>query len=274
MPLRDLLVHIDASKHSAARLEVAAGLARRFDAHLSAIYVGAPDIVPPTMADQYSRDSLDAIDTRHAVRREAVEALFNACVPAGEIRRQLIEERGSVAEAVTQYARCHDLTILGQVDPDTGGFEGELAVPDEVGLNSGKPILMVPYAGRFSSVGERVMVAWNESPQAARAIKDALPFLAQAKKVTILAIARGDADELSTDEIVAHLDRHGIAAETERLVGNPDEIGDLLLSRAADETADLMVMGLYSHSRLREQVFGGVSREVLHHMTIPVLMSH
>lgn len=274
MPIKDLLVHIDASKQAATRLTLAATLARRFNAHLTAIYIGDPNVIPATMADQYSPETLDAADTRHAVHREAVEALFKSCVPAGENPRELIEERGDVLEAVTQYARHHDLTILGQVDPDAKGIEGALTVPDEVPLHSGQPILMVPYAGTFESVGERVLVAWNESAQSARAVNDALPFLVHAKKVTILAIGRSDSDEISTDGIVRHLDRHGITAEIERLVASESEIGDLLLSRAADETDDMMVMGLYSHSRLRERVFGGVSREVLRHMTIPVLMSH
>jgi nucleotide-binding universal stress UspA family protein len=274
MPLKDLLVHIDASKQAATRLSLAATLAHRFNAHLTAIYIGDPDVIPATMADQYAPETLDAVDTRHALHREAVEALFKSCVPAGEIQRQLIEERGDVLGAVTQYARHHDLAILGQVDPDPKAIEGALTVPDEVALHSGQPILMVPYAGTFNNIGERVLVAWNETAQSARAVNDAMPFLAQAKKVTVLAVGRTDSDDISTDGIVGHLDRHGITAEIERLVASESEIGDLLLSRAADETDDMMVMGLYSHSRLRERVFGGVSRKVLRHMTIPVLMSH
>ena len=274
MPLKDLLVHIDASKQAATRLSLAATLARRFNAHLTAIYIGDPDVIPATMADQYAPETLDAADTRHAVHREAVEALFKSCVPAGEIQQQLIEERGDVLEAVTRYARHYDLAILGQVDPDAKGVEGVLTVPDDVALHSGQPILMVPYAGTFNNIGERVLVAWNESAQSARAVNDAMPFLARAKKVTVLAVGRTDTDEISTAGVVGHLDRHGITAEIERLVASESEIGDLLLSRAADETDDMMVMGLYSHSRLRERVFGGVSREVLRHMTVPVLMSH
>jgi len=274
MPLSDLLVHIDSSKQCATRLKLAASLARRFSASLAAIYVGLDDEVPPTLSDQYRSADLDAIDTVHALQREDAEALFSSCVPDAGMRRQLIEERGDIAELVRQHARYHDLTILGQVDPDAKLTDGELSIPDVVGLSSGKPILMVPYAGSFPTIGERVLVAWNDSSQAARAVGDALPLMTGAKKVTILTIARRDADGISTDGIVGYLDRHGIASESERLVANESEIADLLLSRAADEAADLMVMGLYSHSRLREQMFGGVSREVLRNMTIPVLMSH
>jgi len=272
MPLRDLLVHVDTTKQCAARLDLAALLARQLDARLTALYVGRTDDIPPTMADQYAPAALDAVDTTHAMQRENVEALFKAHMSAGNWQ-QLIEETGDVAEVVLQHARYRDLTILGQVDPDAKATDGELPVPDLVGLNSGKPILMVPYAGRFPTIGERILIAWNESPQTIRAVDDALPLLAKAKKVTILTISRSNA-EIDSDGIVGHLDRHGIATETERLVASESEIGDLLLSRAADETADLMVMGLYSHSRMRERVFGGVSREVLRHMTIPVLMSH
>jgi len=273
MPLRDLLVHVDTSKHCAARLDLAALLARQLDARLAALYVGRADDVPATMADQYAPAALDAVDTTHAIQRENAEALFRAHMSAGNWQL-LIEETGDVAEVVLRHARYRDLTILGQVDPDARATDGELSVPDLVGLNSGKPILMVPYAGRFPTIGERILIAWNESAQTVRAVDDALPLLGKAKKVTILTISRSNADEIDTDGIVGHLDRHGIATETERLVASESEVGDLLLSRAADETADLMVMGLYSHSRMRERVFGGVSREVLRHMTIPVLMSH
>lgn len=275
MALTDLLVHLDASKHCAARLTLASALARRFDAGLTALYVGAEDAIPPTMGDQYRAADLDAIDTAHALEREAAETLFNSCVPeAATLRRQLIEERGEVAEAVTRHARYHDLAVLGQVDPEGEATAGELSVPDLVGLRSGRPILMVPYVGSFPTVGERVLVAWKDSAQSARSVMDALPLLASAKSVTVVTIARDAGEDVSTEGILGFLDRHGITAESERLVARESEVADLLLSRAADETADLMVMGLYSHSRLTEQVFGGVSREVLRHMTIPVLMSH
>jgi len=273
MPLSDLLVHVDASKHCAARLDLAAMLARQLSARLTALYVGRADDVPPTMADQYSSAQLDAVDTAHAMQREDVETLFKTHMSAGNWQ-QLIEETGDVAELVVRHARYRDLTILGQVDPDRRTVDGELSVPDLVGLNSGKPILMVPYAGSFATLGERVLVAWNDSAQAARAVDDALPLLKKAKKVTILTVSPSNAENIATDGIVGHLDRHGISVETERLVAGGSEVSDLLLSRAADETIDLVVMGLYSHSRLRERLFGGVSREVLRHMTVPVFMAH
>jgi nucleotide-binding universal stress UspA family protein len=133
--------------------------------------------------------------------------------------------------------------------------------------------LLVPYAGTFANVGGRVLVAWNGSAQAARAVNDALPFLQSAERVVVTVNpARGDRAE--DPDIARHLARHGIAAEISLVTDRDGDVGDVLLSRASDEAADLIVMGAYSHSRAARAVLGGVSRALLGHMTAPVLMAH
>jgi nucleotide-binding universal stress UspA family protein len=137
-------------------------------------------------------------------------------------------------------------------------------------------VLIVPRYGVFGTVGERVLIAWNGSREATRAAHDALPLLKRATKVTVLSI---DPDHDSqrrvpSADITLHLARHGVAAEADSTVALDIAVGDVLLSRAADLGADLIVMGGYGHSRVREMVLGGATRHLLQHMTVPVLMSH
>jgi nucleotide-binding universal stress UspA family protein len=137
---------------------------------------------------------------------------------------------------------------------------------------------VVPYAGTFKTIGQRVLVAWNAGREATRAVNDALPLLEGAAKVTVLAInphggLRGHGEVPGAD-IALHLARHGVRAEASAIKSDDVEIGALLLSQAADLNADLIVMGAYGHSRLREVVLGGATREILRSMTVPVLLSH
>ena len=145
-------------------------------------------------------------------------------------------------------------------------------------MASGRPLLMVPFAGDFPVLGQDVLVGWNASAEAARAVNDALPILQRARKVTVLSVnprrgIRGDGDVPAAD-IALHLARHGIRAEAAHTVVTDIGEGDALLSYAADIGADLLVTGMYGHSRLREMVFGGVTRSLLAEMTVPVFMAH
>ena len=145
-------------------------------------------------------------------------------------------------------------------------------------MTSGRPVLAVPYAGDFPVVGERVLVAWNASREAARAVNDALPLLAQAKMVTVLAVnprfgIRGHGDVPAAD-IALHLARHGVKAEAAHTASGDIADSQALLSYAADISADLIVAGAYGHSRAREVIFGGMTRTLLREMTVPVLFSH
>jgi nucleotide-binding universal stress UspA family protein len=176
------------------------------------------------------------------------------------------------------HARYADLAIVGQLDPDR--VEGNLLWPrpEQVTLASGRPVLVVPYAGRFDTVGKRVLIGWNASREAARAVNDAMPLLAAAELVTVLTIdpreGPSEHGELPGADISLHLARHGVKAQIERTVSTGLGIGEVLLSRAADLGADLLVTGAYGHSRARELLLGGATRTLLQSMTLPVLISH
>ena len=145
-------------------------------------------------------------------------------------------------------------------------------------MGAARPVLVVPYAGAFDSVGKRVLVAWDGSREAVRAVNDALPLLGEAEAVTVISIGPRETElerrRTSLERIVGHLQRHAILARLEESVQGGIAVSDVLLSRAADLAADLIVAGLYHHSQLREALIGGVSRDLLDHMTVPVLMSH
>ena len=278
MSFKDLLVHVDSSKHCGARLKLAAALGRDFGARLTGLYAMAPMNISPFLADQFPPEVLDETHARLAQRRDRARELFEECTGRMQPSAEWLEVRGDPAEAVTMYARCADLAVLGQVDPEEVGQGVRFDLPEHVVTASGRPTLMVPYAGTFEALGERVLVAWNASAQAARAIHDALPLLARAKRVVIVAAhpepgTSGQGNGSGAD-IARHLARHGVRAEASHVEPGKIDVGDLLLSRAADEGADLLVMGVYGHSRLRELVLGGVSRHLFDHMTIPVFMAH
>ena len=284
MSLKDLLVHVDGTRGHEARLWIAAELARRSEAHLSGLFVIEPvnlaGSFSPAGADVAQAEVLQVIQERHEKARRALAerlgATFRARIDDAGVLGEWRVVQGDPGERVTLHGRYADLVIVGQSDPDAPSFGS--AVPEEALLGCGRPVLVVPYIGAERAVGERVLVAWNASREAARAVNDAIPIIAPGGRVTVLAInpARGIAGEsdLPAADIAHHLARHGIRAEASHTVADDVGVGDIILSRAADIGADLIVMGGYGHSRAREFVLGGATRALLGHMTVPVLFSH
>jgi nucleotide-binding universal stress UspA family protein len=209
-------------------------------------------------------------------RARQAEARFHERARRHGVRAEWRVDEGDVVGAVKLHARYADLTIVGQ-GLDLKDAPGELAVlPQELALGVGRPVLVVPRYGAFERVGERVLIAWNGSREATRAVHDAIPILKEATRVTVLSIDPDGEPQPRTPsaDIALHLARHGIAGEAASTSSVDIEVGDVLLSRAADLGADLIVMGAYGHSRVREMVLGGATRHLLQHMTVPVLMSH
>ncbi|MBW8269004.1 universal stress protein [Caldovatus aquaticus] len=284
MALKDILVHLDATEQSRTRLRVAATLAREHDAHLAGLFV--VDVALPLLvagdasgggaafAELIERMRQDALAEAARVEAEFREHLQREGLAKGEWR--MVE--GSAPDVVALHARYADLAILGQEDPEGGGPAGAGAVIESVLFGSGRPALLVPYAGRFETVGRRVLIGWNASREAARAVNDALPLIARAAAATVLVAnpdtTPGGHGEQPGADIALHLARHGLRVEAEQVVAPEVPDADLLLNRAAELSADLLVVGAYGHSRLRELVLGGVTRTLLRQMTVPVLMSH
>jgi nucleotide-binding universal stress UspA family protein len=206
-----------------------------------------------------------------------MEQRFRAELPLSRLDGEWhMLDPADLAELI-QLARAADLTVLGQYPgSDSGG--ATWLHPDDVMIDTGRPVLVVPYAGAVEHVGRTVLIAWNGTREANRALHDALPLIGGAEAITIMHVgaeqADLDRDRPGLDRIVRHLRRHGIEAHPEESLHPAISVRDALFSRAADLGADMIVAGAYHHSRLRETLLGGVSRDLLDHMTIPVLMSH
>ena len=280
MPLKDILVKMDPTEASAARLEVACALARRHEAHLVGLFV--VDISVPAIASADGggaalAELLEIMRSDALAAAAKVEAAFREKLRreavAGEWR--LVE--GLAPQEVALHGRYSDLVVVGQDSPDDGARAAG-PVLEAALFTSGRPVLVVPYAGRIESLGRRVLVGWNAQREAARAVHDALPLMVGAESVTVLVVnpqpGAGAHGEEPGADIAQHLARHGVAVTVERIVAPDLGADDALLNRAAETGADLIVVGGYGHSRLRELVLGGVTRGLLRHMTVPVLMSH
>ncbi len=277
MALKDILVHLDGTAQATSRLAVAADLARRHQAHLTALFV--VDVTPPIMgaADAGSGAVMAGIiDQMRADALAAARGVEDA-VTATLAREGIVGEwrcaEGSTAELVALHARYADLVVVGQAQPDAGDAIVSAAI-----FGAGRPVLVVPYAGTFATVGRRALVGWNASREASRAVHDAMPLLAAAESVTVSAVnprrgLGGHGEEPGAD-IARHLARHGVRVTVEHTVAPEIGAADILLNRASELSADLLVVGAYGHSRLREVLLGGVTRSLLREMTVPVLLSH
>jgi nucleotide-binding universal stress UspA family protein len=170
-------------------------------------------------------------------------------------------------------ARLHDLTLVSQPEPEHSGLDNQ--IPQELLFQCGGPVLFVPYTFRGAFSAARIGICWDGSRLAARALRDAMPFLTRADALTVIAINGDKAPtEASQDRLIKYLTSRGLPAKAISLDADHADIQPTILSIAADESLDLLVMGGYGHSRLHETVLGGVTREMLHSMTLPALMSH
>jgi nucleotide-binding universal stress UspA family protein len=207
---------------------------------------------------------------------DIVEQRFRAVLPGNQHAGDFHIFGTGEAEELVSLAKSFDLLVFGQASPDypvAGGFAAE-----DVVIACGRPLLIVPYAGAFGQIGRRVLIAWDGTREAVRAVHDSLPLLGGAEAVTVVAVATQEAElerwRPNFNRLIRHLGNHGVAATMEETLRSDIAISDLLLSRASDRGADLIVAGAYHHSPTREAWLGGVSRDLLRHMTVPVLMSH
>ncbi|WP_207481059.1 universal stress protein [Arenibaculum pallidiluteum] len=273
MQLRDILLLVG-SGVPASVPRAAAQLARRHDAHVTGLFV-APPVAP--VAGQGGELIQDALRQRRAEAVDEVKTVFEACIAEAGIqaRSEWRSEIGEPAIGARRSARRADLAVVCQA-PQDGYIQMNGPRPEDLLFGSGRPVLVIPRFGEYPSIGERVLVAWDGSAEAARAVNDAFPFLAAARKVTIL-VVNPDAEAVGAlpgADIARHLARHGIEVTVSRTESRELAISDVLLNFSADEGADLLVMGGYGHSRLREMAFGGVTRDILKTTTLPVLMAH
>lgn len=283
MSYKTILVHVDQSRHAAERARIAGTIAAYEEAHLVGVattgvsrYIYQSGLPEAAMADmrqplalhlnllrEHARVALDRFE------EQARTMTLRSCECA------LIDDEAGAG--ISLRAHYSDLVVIGQVDPNERSPVVMDDFPEYVVLNSGRPVLIVPYAGRYQTVGKRALVAWDASIGATRAITNALPMLKRADIVEVAVFNPEDKPnahgELPGDDIALYMARHNVRVDVIRKETHV-EIGDALLSLATELGSDLLVMGGYGHSRFREILLGGVTRNMLSSMTLPVLMSN
>jgi nucleotide-binding universal stress UspA family protein len=278
MSFKTITVHLDDGPRCAMRVALAARIAVRFEGRLLGIApTGIADVI--LTMNRAVPDSVDlvALSAAHLRQRaEATAQAFDAQCRALDVAAESRVVGAEAVDAMVEHGRCSDLIVVSQTDRNRTADGVAFDFPQQVLLHAGPPVLVVPYAGEFTSVGSHVLVAWKATQEAANALRSALPLLCTARRVSLVEI--GPAREVAADSdslllAKAWLQSHGIACEAHREIDLAG-VGDQLLSRASEIGADLLVSGGYGHSRLCEWVLGGVTRHLLAHMTVPTLFSH
>ena len=278
MGYQTILVHCDAGKKVAAHLDVAAELAGRFRSVFVGLHAQPPFEAPAFAEGAFSMGPIyNAYEEGAKADLAASRSAFDKALKGKHLSAEWRVVDDFPEEALTVAARYADLLVVGQATPDNDISTPE-NLPETVALATGRPVLVVPHIGAQKPPGKKVMLCWNASRESARAASDALPFLKAADEVVVLIVdpkasANGHGAEPGAD-VATWLARHGVKVTVQRDVASDSDIGNVILSRAADLDIDLIVMGAYGHSRMRELVMGGVSRTLLATMTVPVLMSH
>jgi nucleotide-binding universal stress UspA family protein len=275
--IKDLLVNLSEGEVGDVAGPYAISIAEMFGAHAAAVAFSYEPVIPATIMggipaslieqqradnEKAARDAVSKFEA--AAKREAISfesRILSASIPGA-------------ADMFGAMARRFDLAVVAQSQADR--LAPEEVIVEGALFGSGRPVVVVPYIQKAAVKLDRIIVAWDASRNAARAVADALPLLVKAKAIDVVIVAseRPKSDEIAGADIGQHLARYGLRVEVKRIVATDTDVADTLLSHAADTAADFMVMGGYGHSRLREFVLGGVTRGILSSMTIPVLMSH
>jgi nucleotide-binding universal stress UspA family protein len=274
MAIKDLLVHLDETPASATRLQATLTLATSCGAQVTALYLIAEPFLPGMGGRHLPAELLREHLAHGEAEAEAVLASARADAERHGTTLAVIRASGPLdrlPQLLARHARCSDLTIVGQADLAAHGVD-DTALIEAAFMDSGRPALVVPRQGPAVLPPRRAIVAWDGSREAARAANDAIPLLQLAEFV--LVVDARDAGDHPGAELVAHLVRHEVKAELRQVAGSGSGIAEILLAQAHADAADLLVMGGYGHSRLREMMLGGTTRSILEHMSLPVLFSH
>ncbi|MBI3702899.1 MAG: universal stress protein [Rhizobiales bacterium] len=274
--IKDIVVNLGLGDHDHAG-DFAISVADTFQSHVLGVAFAYEPIIPGTVMGGIPPEFIEAQRAESEKRAKAATSRFEQAAKRAGVSFESLIVSASISGAADKLGRLgrrFDLVVVGQP-------EREKAVPDEVVdegvlFDSGRPVIFVPFIQTAGLKLDRVMVCWDGSRAATRAIADSLPFLRKAKQVEIVMVANGrsKSDEIPGADLGQHLARHGLKVEVKRIASPDIDVASTILSYAADSSADMIVMGGYGHSRLREFILGGVTRGLLESMTVPALMSH
>ncbi len=274
MPIKTILLHMANDDRHGARLQAAVGLAERFGAFVEVLYVATPVSMPAAVTGRGA--SYGYIAEATAIAHEKAEQIEQ------EVRQALKDcsyswavVEGDHVELLAERATYADLAIVTQSQGDSLDDRVVLHVPDRLPLETPCPTLVLPHAfAPDATIGRHVLIAWKNTREAGRAVRNAMPFLQAAEKVTVLTIDPPGHTLDSGRDLMVWLERHGVRSHHQANIHQGGDVGEVILTCARDVDADLLVMGAYGHSRLREMVLGGATRTVLGELALPALMSH
>ena len=274
--IKDIVVNLGLSERDPAG-DFAISVANAFEAHLLGVAFVYDPVIPGSVMGGIPPEFIES--QRREAEKKARDAIarFEQAVKRAGVSYEVRTVNASIAGAADRLghlARRFDLAIVGQ--PERKLASAVEVVDEGVLFESGRPVIFVPYIQKAGLKLDHVMVCWDGSRAAARAVADAMPFLQKAKQVEIVIVAgkAGRSDEIPGADLGQHLARHGLKVDVKRITSPDIDVTSTILSYAADSSADMIVMGGYGHSRLHEFVLGGVTRGILETMTAPVLMSH
>jgi nucleotide-binding universal stress UspA family protein len=275
--VKDIVVNLTGGAPQEFAADYAISLAKLFDAHIAGIGFIYEPVIPGSVLGGIPTDLIEAQRDENTKAARAATNRFETAAGQAGLSAEVRILDASVAGAADLFgriARRFDVAVVGQARPKEGASE-ELLIEGAL-FESGRPVVVVPHVQTRGVTLERVLVCWDGSRPATRAIADALPFLRRAKAIDIVAVSgeRGKGSELVGTNMARHLARHGLEVALKRVSAGDVDVPSAIRAHAAETGADFMVMGGYGHSRLREFILGGVTRTILTSSTIPVLMSH
>ncbi len=277
MPIKDILTVLDlAGDQPAAKFALEFG--RNYDAHVTGLAVSFEPVVPAFAAAPMPVDYLQAAHEQAIAAAKDAQKQFDELARLAAVKNESrVAEilTGGPLENVLVHCRPTDLVVVGQVNPDKPEPMRELLI-ETILFESGVPVLLIPYIGSQVYQPKNVLVGWDGSSTATRAIHAALPVLERAENITVLVVEKKSekAKGQPGADVANYLARHNMQVNVEVVTNPQTGVADTVLNHVSDNSNDLVVMGGYGHSRMREFLFGGATREILEAMTVPVLMAH
>jgi nucleotide-binding universal stress UspA family protein len=274
--IKDIVVNLGLGAKDPAGA-YAVSLGELFEAHVAGVAFSYEPVIPGAVMGSIPPEFIETQRTEADKKAKDAVARFEAAAKRSGLSAESRIVSASVSGAAEHFARIgrrYDIVVVGQADPDQG-IQDE--VVDETALfESGRPVVFVPFIQKDGVKFDRIMVCWDGGRAATRAVADSMPLLMKAKQVEIVIIAGKAAkgDDVAGADLGQHLARHGLKVDVKRITSPDIDVASTILSYAADSGADMIVMGGYGHSRLREFILGGATRGILESMTVPVLMSH
>ncbi len=270
MSIKDIIVYVDNDKDCETRLETASSLCKTFEAQLTGLYLLQKISIPAYAGAYMPVEVFEANDEETIKLRDKAEAVFTAKSESVNISGHFSAVEGDVSTALNQYSRYADLLVVPQRKSDRLDFNPYYQLSDVL-LGAACPVLLLTYNKPPALPPETALLAWDGKRECARALRAAMPMLSQIKKIDVVSV---NCEEDDATQIANHIGRHGIEAKVHSVKDSQIDIGSVLLDQANSLGSQMIIMGAYGHSRIRELMLGGTTRHILEHVELPVLFSH